>query len=117
MRDTAEEDFARAMTAHAERRKRRRRWVISAVLLLAFVITALTSVLWIRSEQAEQQAREEALRAEAAKLLALAQLEPERDPTEALAYATVPSAAINATPASSIIVPSVTHLVDACRRL
>ena len=78
------------MTTHAARRKRlrRRRLVVALVLILAFTIAAITGTLWRRSERSEQQAREEALRAEAAKLLALAQLELDKNHTAALAWAT-----------------------------
>jgi WD40 repeat protein len=76
-----EEAFSAAMTSLATRRRRRRRFAATAILALALVITAVFGALW-RSSVLETR------RAEAAKLLALARLQFEKDPTEALAYAT-----------------------------
>ncbi len=76
----AEEDFARAMTALANRQKRRRRIALSAVVVSLTVGLGIMGALWKRSET-------QALRAEASKLLALGQLQMERHPTGALAYA------------------------------
>jgi DNA-binding winged helix-turn-helix (wHTH) protein/WD40 repeat protein len=76
-----EEAFVAAMTAHAGRRRRRRRILAASVLFVAAVVAAVTTTLWRRSVL-------EARRAEAAKLLALAQVQIETGPTEALAYAT-----------------------------
>jgi len=76
-----EEDFAVAMTSLATRRRRRRRIVTTtAVVFLAAVAIALLA-LWRRSVH-------ETRRAEAAKLLALAQARLAEDPTEALALTT-----------------------------
>jgi len=76
-----EEAFARAMTSLATRRRRRRRVAAALALGLTLVIAAVFGTLWRRSVL-------EARRAEASKLLALAQLQLGTDPTEALAYAT-----------------------------
>ena len=53
----------------------------TAVLVLAIVLAAVFGTLWRRSVL-------ETRRAEASKLLAIAQVQIETDPTEALAYAT-----------------------------
>jgi WD40 repeat protein len=76
-----EEAFAGAMVANATRQRRRRRFAVTAVITLALGVAAVMTSLWRRSE-------DETLRAEAGKLLALAQLRHEEDPTEALAYTT-----------------------------
>jgi len=76
-----EEAFAAAMTSLAKRRKRRRRMAAATALVLAVVLASVFGILWRRSVL-------ETRRAEAAKLLALAQVELDTDPTEALAYAT-----------------------------
>ena len=79
---TAEEEaFAAAMAATATRRRRRRRLAATTVVILALLVAAVTGGLWLRSEA-------ETRRAEAARLLADAQLRREEDPTEALAYTT-----------------------------
>ncbi len=76
-----EEAFAAAMSAKTTRRRRRRRLATVAVISLAVGVAAVMTSLWRRSE-------DETLRAEAGKLLALAQLRHEEDPTEALAFTT-----------------------------
>jgi DNA-binding winged helix-turn-helix (wHTH) protein/WD40 repeat protein len=73
--------FAAAMTSFATRRRRRRRIAAAAVLTIAVVVVTVFATLWRRSVL-------ETRRAEAAKLLALAQVRLETDPAEALAYAT-----------------------------
>ena len=78
---TAEEQFAAAMSSHAERRKRRRRLTVTAAFVALLTVLAVVGGFW-------RQAMREALRAEASKLLALAQVQVETDPTEALALAT-----------------------------
>lgn len=75
-----ENAFADAAARLAGRRRRVRRIAFSAVVAIAIAIAALTSSLW-------REARGEALRAEASKLLALGQIEIETNPTGALAYA------------------------------
>jgi len=87
-----EQEFARAMTLLAERRRRRRR-VAAAVAFTALAAVAITvSVLWTRAERAHREAHQEALRAEASKLVALGRgylrpLPKQTFPSEALAYA------------------------------
>jgi serine/threonine protein kinase/WD40 repeat protein len=76
-----EQAFANAMTRLAGRQRRRRRAVVAAVLAVAITVAAVTTGLWHRSEQA-------ARRAEAASLLAKAQLTIDEDHTAALAWAT-----------------------------
>ncbi len=78
---SGEEAFGRAMTERAERHKRRRRLAVGALVTAALLVAAVTGALWLRSEA-------EARRAEAAKLLVVAQLQFEADPTEALALTT-----------------------------
>ena len=78
---TAEQTFARAMTAHAERRKRRRRWALGVAFAVLLAVLGVVGSFWRRAVSETQ-------RAEAQKLLALGQLEFETDPTATLAYAT-----------------------------
>ena len=75
-----EEDFARAMAERARRQRRRRQVIAGAILAASLAVAAVTGVLW-------KQARGEALRAEAGKLLALGRTHLQDDPTAALAYA------------------------------
>jgi WD40 repeat protein len=82
-----EEDFARAMAERAQRQRRFRRLVAGAVVSAAVVVAIVTGGLWRRSEGAREQAKAEALRAEAGKLLALGRNHLEADRTAALAYA------------------------------
>jgi WD40 repeat protein/DNA-binding winged helix-turn-helix (wHTH) protein len=74
-----EQSFADASARLAERKRRRQRIALASVLAAALTVAAITSWFW-------RQARAEALRAEASKLLALAELRLEDDPTEALAF-------------------------------
>ncbi len=76
-----EEAFAAAMTALATRRRRRRRIALAASFAVLLAVLAVVGTLWRRSVQ-------ETRRAEAAKLLALAQARLADDPTEALALTT-----------------------------
>jgi WD40 repeat protein len=76
-----EEDFARSMASVADRRRRRRRIVLAAIVSALAVGLGIVGALWRRSTA---QAR----RAEGSKLLALAQLKLQEDPTEALAFTT-----------------------------
>jgi WD40 repeat protein len=76
-----EEEFARAMTVLAMRRRRRRRIAAAAGVAAMLVVLAVVTTLWRRSVL-------ETRRAEAAKLLALAELEIGSYPTAALAWAT-----------------------------
>jgi WD40 repeat protein len=77
---TTEEDFAQAMARGANRQKRRKRIAVSAVVAGLTVGLGIMGALWQKSET-------ETLRAEASRLLALGQLQVERHPTGALAYA------------------------------
>jgi eukaryotic-like serine/threonine-protein kinase len=83
-----EEDFATAMVAHVERRKRTIRLLAGVTTALAVVVAAAMSILWRDALNANTKQQVEMRRAEAAKLLALGQIESERFPTAALAYAT-----------------------------
>jgi len=85
---TIEEEYARAMTAHAERQRRRRRFAITAAFGILLLILGVITYLGWRADLERRRAEAQARRAEAAKLLALAQLRAEVDPTEALAFTT-----------------------------
>ena len=85
---TLEEDYARAMTARATRQRRRRRIAGLSLLAVAVAIAIVTASLWRRADASRRVAEAETLRAEASKLLALGQVELDRYPTAALAYAT-----------------------------
>jgi len=82
-----EEAFAAALEANATRRRRRRRAAVATLVAVAACVAIVTSVLWQRSETSRQRAEAESRRAEAGKLLALAQIELATYPTAALAYA------------------------------
>jgi len=83
-----EEEFARSMTEQAKRKKRLVRLSVAAAFLLVIAVATVVTVLWQRSVESESLAQDEARRAEASKLLAIAQLRLEEDPTEALVYST-----------------------------
>jgi WD40 repeat protein len=76
-----EKAFASAMTALATRHRRRRRIALAAGFAVLLAVLAVVGTLWRRSVQ-------EIRRAEAAKLLALAQARLADDATEALALTT-----------------------------
>jgi WD40 repeat protein len=76
-----EEAFASAMTSLATRRRRRRRMAVAAAVAIFLVGLAVVSSFWRRSVL-------ETRRAEAQKLIALAQVELESYPSAAVAYAT-----------------------------
>jgi WD40 repeat protein/DNA-binding winged helix-turn-helix (wHTH) protein len=76
-----EEGFASAMVAHAKSRRRRRRAAVAAAFLALLVVLGLVGV-------SRQHALSESRRAEASNLVALGQLELERNPSAAVAYAT-----------------------------
>jgi WD40 repeat protein len=76
-----EEAFASAMILLATRRRRRRRIAVTTIIVALLTGLAVVGTFWRRSVL-------ETRRAEAAKLLALAQVDLETDPTQALAYAT-----------------------------
>ncbi|MGB5659875.1 MAG: hypothetical protein WBO54_10380, partial [Thermoanaerobaculia bacterium] len=83
----AEEDFAKAMTLRAERRKRRRRVAIAAVIAVLAIGLGIVGAFWRQATLARDRARQETLRAEASQLLTLGRQEIDQDPTTALAYA------------------------------
>jgi WD40 repeat protein len=83
-----EEDFSHSMVERARRRRRLRRLVTASVVGVAVVVASVMGLLWLRSEAARKRALAEALRAEASKLLTLAQARLDKDPTEALALTT-----------------------------
>jgi hypothetical protein len=76
-----EEDFARSMAGKARRKRRLMRAGSAAVVLLSAGVAVAIAA-------SRHKAVVAAERAEASKLLALAQLKLQEDPTEALAYAT-----------------------------
>ena len=81
-----EEAFAAAARRRTERARRRRRLGVTALLTIAAIVAATTSVLWSRSEASRRHAEAQTQRAEAGKLLAIAERELARDATGALAY-------------------------------
>jgi WD40 repeat protein len=82
-----EREFVRAMTARAERQKRRRRIALTSAFAVLLVVLGVMATLWWQGELARREAVAEARRAEASKLLALGQLESADNLTAALAYA------------------------------
>jgi len=78
---TVEGDFARAMTDLARRRQRIARMSVAIGVLLVLAVATTVTILWLRAVDAVRHS-------EASRLLAIAQLKLEDDPTEALAYAT-----------------------------
>ena len=83
-----EDEYAGAMVERSRRRRlQRRAWVTAAFLFLLGVVAAVT-VSRQQVATSRDLARAEALRAESAQLLALAQVRFEDDPTESLAFAT-----------------------------
>lgn len=83
-----ESEFARAMIERERRRKRARRLFAVCAVAAALLAATVTGLLWLRSEAARGRAVAESRRAEASKLLALAQARLETDATEALALTT-----------------------------
>ena len=83
-----EEHYAQAMVERARRRRRLRRGAVAAAFLVLAGVSAAIAVSRHQAARARDQARAEALRAEASRLVTLAQLRLADDPTEALAYAT-----------------------------
>lgn len=83
-----EEDFAKAMAEKARRRKRRLTAAVAAVIVALAGLAIGIGVSRQRAARARDRAQAEALHAESAKLLAVAQLRLADDPTEALAFAT-----------------------------
>jgi len=85
---TAEEAFGDAMVHRAERKKRRRRIAVTAAFGVLLVVLGVIALFGWQAEVERRRAEAEARRAEASKLLAVAQLRYQADPTEALAYIT-----------------------------
>ena len=82
-----EDTFARAMTTRAVRRRRQRRAGVAAAIAASLIVAIGMSVLWRQSEAARAAALASARQAEAQQLFALGQLEFERQPGAAVAYA------------------------------
>ena len=84
---TAVEDaFASAMIHQLEKRTRRRRLAVVAIVVLLAGGLSVIATLWQRSEWARGEAIQEVERREAAQLLALGRIELDNHPTAALAY-------------------------------
>jgi WD40 repeat protein len=83
----SEEAFAGAMMEQAGRRRKGRRLAVASTIAFLVVVVGVVGALWLQSRTAEREARREARRAEAQQLFALGQLELEKNPTAALAYA------------------------------
>jgi WD40 repeat protein len=83
-----EEDFARSMRERARRRKRLVRLVAGAAFLAVTTVAVAIGISRHQATKARDEAKAEALRAEASKLLAVAQARLKEDPTEALAFTT-----------------------------
>ncbi len=98
-----EEEYAKAMVERAQRRRRLRRGAVAAAFLVLAGVSAAIAVSRQQATKARDQARAEALRAEANRLVTLAQLRLADDPTEALAYATA-SLEVSDTPEARVFV-------------
>lgn len=85
---TASEDaFAAAMHQRAARQRRQRQAVVAGLVGTAAAVAILTTLLWQRADAQRRSAEAQTLRAEASSLLALGQIEIDRHPTAAAAYA------------------------------
>ena len=84
-----EEDFARAMASRSQRRRRLRRAAVAAVIVTLSVVAMAIGVSWYQAASARDSANAASRRAEASKLLALAELRLAEDPTEAAVLAGV----------------------------
>jgi WD40 repeat protein len=82
-----EQAFAEAAARLAGRRRRRRRLAVGAMVTVLALGLGVVATFWRRAEASRRNAEAETLRAEASKLLALGQLEIEKFPTAAVAYA------------------------------
>jgi WD40 repeat protein len=82
-----EQSFGAAMEANAGRRRMRMRLGIGAAFAALLIVLAVVSSLWVRSRASEEEAVQQARRAEAQQLFALGQLEEDRNPTLAFAHA------------------------------
>ncbi len=83
-----EEEYSTAMIGRATRRRRLRRSVGAVVIVVLAGVAAAIAVSRQEVARSRDEARAEATRAEASKLLALAQARLADDPTEALALTT-----------------------------
>ena len=82
-----EQAFGEAAARLAGRRRRRRRLAVGAMITVLALGLGVVATFWRRAETSRRNAEAETLRAEASKLLALGQLELEKFPTAAVAYA------------------------------
>jgi WD40 repeat protein len=82
-----EHAFGEAAAKLSGRRRRRRRLAVGAMVAVLALGLGVVATFWRRAETSRRKAEAETLRAEASKLLALGQLEIERFPTGAVAYA------------------------------
>ena len=82
-----EQAFGEAAARLAGRRRRRRRLAVGAMVAVLALGLGVVATFWRRAETSRRNAEAETLRAEASKLLALGQLELEKFPTAAVAYA------------------------------
>ena len=98
-----EEDFAKAMAEKARRRKRRLTAAVASVIVALAGVAIAIGVSRQQAARARDRAQAEALRAESAKLLALAQLRLADDPTEALAFATASLELVDTRPAREFV--------------
>ena len=98
-----EEDFAKAMAEKARRRKRRLTAAVASVIVTLASVAIGIGVSRQQAARARDRAQAEALRAESAKLLALAQLRLADDPTEALAFATASLELVDTKPAREFV--------------
>ena len=82
-----EQSFGAAMEAYAGRRRVRMRLGIGAAFAALLLVLTVVSQLWMRSRASEEHAVQQARRAEAQQLFALAQVEDKANATLAFAYA------------------------------
>jgi WD40 repeat protein len=82
-----EQAFAEAAAELAGRKRRRRRLAVGAMVAVLALGLGVVATFWRRAETSRRNAEAQTLRAEASKLLALGQLEIEKFPTAAVAYA------------------------------
>jgi WD40 repeat protein len=83
-----EEEFAESMVHRARRRRRLRRMAVGGVVAASLAVAAVVGISRQQAVRQAERADRETLRAEASKLLALAELRLDEDPTEALALTT-----------------------------
>ena len=97
-----EQAFTEAAARKAGQKRRRQQLMAAAALTVVLAVALSTSLLWRRSERSRQQAESEARRAEAGKLVAMAERELERYPTASLAY-TIKSLEVSDTEAARLL--------------